>query len=147
MREVEGKSLLADLRKNAKKVASLVATIEKRMPVVVREHHESLRKRVEELLDGRVSVRSEDLARELALIADRMDVGEEITRIKSHVDQWESLLAKGGAVGRQLDFLVQELLREANTIGSKCNDAPVAHAVVELKTLIERLREQVQNVE
>lgn len=147
MRGVEGKSLLADLRKNAKGIAGLVATIGKRMPVVVREHHESLRRRVEELLDGRVAVRAEDLARELALLADRMDVGEELTRISSHLDQWESLLAKGGAIGRQLDFLVQELLREANTIGSKCNDAPVAHAVVELKTLIERLREQVQNVE
>jgi uncharacterized protein (TIGR00255 family) len=147
MRGVEGKSLLADLRKNAKGIAGLVSTIEKRMPVVVREHHESLKRRVEELLDGRVAVRSEDLARELALLADRMDVGEELTRISSHLDQWESLLGKGGAIGRQLDFLVQELLREANTIGSKCNDAPVAHAVVELKTLIERLREQVQNVE
>ena len=147
MRGVEGKSLLADLRKNAKGIENLVGTIRKRMPVVVREHHENLRKRVEELLAGRVAVRSEDLARELALLADRMDVGEELTRISSHVDQWESLLAKGGAIGRQLDFLVQELLREANTIGSKCNDARVAHAVVELKTLIERLREQVQNVE
>jgi uncharacterized protein (TIGR00255 family) len=147
MREAEGKSLLADLRKNARRIASLVSMIEKRMPAVVREHPEALRLRVEELLDGRVSVRSDDLARELALIADRMDVGEETSRISSHVDQWESLISKGGAIGRQLDFLVQELLREANTIGSKCNDAPVAHAVVELKTLIERLREQVQNVE
>ena len=117
------------------------------MPAVVREHLENLKKRVEALLDGRQPVRSDDLARELALLADRMDVGEETSRLSSHLDQWESLLAKGGAVGRQLDFLVQELLREANTIGSKCNDAPVAHAVVELKTLIERLREQVQNVE
>ncbi|HEV8112528.1 MAG TPA: YicC/YloC family endoribonuclease [Planctomycetota bacterium] len=147
MRGKEGKSLLADLRKNAKGVAVLVGTIGKRMPVVVREHHENLKKRVEELLGGRQPVRPEDLSRELALIADRMDVGEELTRLSSHLDQWESLLGKGGAVGRQLDFLVQELLREANTIGSKCNDAAVAHAVVELKTLIERLREQVQNVE
>jgi uncharacterized protein (TIGR00255 family) len=147
MRATEGRSLLADLRKNAKGIAGLVATIERRMPAVVSEHHESLKRRVEELLDGRPLAKSEDLAREVALIADRMDVSEELARLKSHLDQWESLLGKGGAIGRQLDFLVQELLREANTIGSKCNDARVAHAVVELKTLIERLREQVQNVE
>jgi uncharacterized protein (TIGR00255 family) len=147
MRATEGKSLLADMKKNSKGIEGLVAAIEKRMPAVVREHHENLKKRVEELLGGRQAVRPEDLARELALIADRMDVGEELTRLASHIEQWDALLAKGGSVGRQLDFLVQELLREANTIGSKCNDATVAHAVVELKTLIERLREQVQNVE
>jgi uncharacterized protein (TIGR00255 family) len=147
MRATEGKSLLADLKKNSKGIEGLVAAIGKRMPAVVREHHESLRKRVEDLLGGRQAVRPEDLARELALIADRMDVGEELTRLASHIEQWDALLTKGGSVGRQLDFLVQELLREANTIGSKCNDATVAHAVVELKTLIERLREQVQNVE
>ena len=150
MRAREGASLLADLRKNTKGIAELVASIEVRMPAVVREHHESLRERVALLLDGqspRVAVRPEDLAREVALLADKMDVGEELTRLTSHLEQWEGLLTKGGAVGRQLEFLVQELLREANTIGSKCNDAKVAHAVVEMKTLIERLREQVQNVE
>jgi len=150
MRAREGASLLADLRKNTKGIAELVASIEVRMPAVVREHHESLRERVALLLDGqspRVTVRPEDLAREVALLADKMDVGEELTRLTSHLEQWEGLLTKGGAVGRQLEFLVQELLREANTIGSKCNDAKVAHAVVEMKTLIERLREQVQNVE
>lgn len=150
MRAAEGRSLLADLRKNTKAIAELVVGIEVRMPAVVREHHESLLARVALLLNGqsgRVEVRPEDLAREVALLADKMDVGEEVARLSSHLEQWEGLLQKGGAVGRQLEFLVQELLREANTIGSKCNDAKVAHAVVELKTLIERLREQVQNVE
>jgi uncharacterized protein (TIGR00255 family) len=150
MRATEGASLLADLRKNTQGISGLVAGIEKRMPMVVREHHENLQKRVELLLDGqagRVTIRPEDLAREMALLADKMDVGEEVARLSSHHEQWEALLGKGGSVGRQLEFLVQELLREANTIGSKCNDAQVAHAVVEMKTLIERLREQVQNVE
>lgn len=156
MRATEGSSLLADLRKNTKGIETLVAAIELRMPAVVREHHENIKKRVELLLDGpggpgssgaRATLRPEDLAREVALLADKMDVGEEISRLGSHLEQWESLLSKGGSVGRQLEFLVQELLREANTIGSKCNDAKVAHAVVEMKTLIERLREQVQNVE
>jgi uncharacterized protein (TIGR00255 family) len=117
------------------------------MPAVVREHHQGLVRRLNELLEGRATVQPADLPRELALLADRMDVGEELARLESHLEQVERLLAAGGGVGRQLDFLAQELFREANTIGAKCNDALVAHAVVELKTHIERLREQVQNVE
>lgn len=155
MRAAEGKALHADLSKNTQAIEKVVAKIEKRMPKAVKEHHAALVKRLNELLAGestrksvaRAEVSSSDLARELALLADRMDTSEEFTRLKSHLAQWESLLARGNAVGRQLDFLVQELLREANTIGAKCNDATTAHAVVELKTLIERLREQVQNVE
>jgi uncharacterized protein (TIGR00255 family) len=147
MRAAEGQSLLADLKKHSSAIEKIVAKIEKRMPKVVKEHHTVLVKRVNDLLDGRAVVEASELPRELALLADRMDVSEEIARLKSHLEQWETLLARGEAVGRQLDFLVQELLREANTIGAKCNDATMAHAVVELKTLIERLREQVQNVE
>ena len=148
MREAEGVALEADLRKNAASAAKVAARIEKRMPVVVREHHKSLKKRVADLLGGaRGKGNDSDLARELALLAERLDVSEELTRLESHLQQFEKVLAKGGAVGRRLDFLVQELQREANTIGSKCNDAQVAHAVVELKTLIERVREQIQNVE
>lgn len=156
MREREGASLLADLRKNAAGVASVLARLEARMPQAVAEHHTKLRERVEELLSpgtrkgatGRaVSIEGVDLAREVALLADKMDTSEEFTRLASHLSQMDTMLASGKSVGRQLDFLVQEFLREANTIGSKCNDAEAAHAVVELKTLIERLREQVQNVE
>lgn len=147
MRGAEGQSLKRDLEKNARSIAKVVAKIEKRMPVAVKEHHKALARRVNDLLEGRMPVQPGDLAREVALIADRMDVSEELTRLKSHLDQWSTLIASQKAVGRQLDFLVQELLREANTIGAKCNDAEVAHAVVELKTWIERLREQVQNVE
>ena len=147
MREREGAALESDLRANAAAVAKEVARIGKRMPKVVREHHKKLRQRVQELLGGQTKLGPAELPRELALLADRMDVGEELARLASHLDQWSALLDKGGAAGRQLDFLVQELLREANTIGSKCNDADVAHSVVEVKTRIERLREQVQNVE
>jgi uncharacterized protein (TIGR00255 family) len=147
MREHEGRELAADLRRNAQAVGELVERIEERMPEVVRGHQAALVARVTELLDGRQAVAPTDLARELALIADRMDVGEELSRLKSHLGQLERVLAAGGSVGRQLDFLTQELFREANTVGSKCNDAPVAHMVVELKTHVERLREQVQNVE
>jgi uncharacterized protein (TIGR00255 family) len=147
MRDHEGRALAADLTKHATAIARVVARIEKRMPQVVRAHQKALRQRVDELLDGRSTVQPADLAREVALIADRMDVSEELSRLHSHMDQLARLVEKKGPVGRSLEFLVQEFLREANTIGSKCNDARMAHDVVELKTLIERLREQVQNVE
>ena len=149
MREREGAATERDLAANAAKLEKVTGRIAKRMPKVIRDHQKALKERVEELLGGgpRASVRDEDLAREVALIADKMDVAEELTRLSSHLDQLAKIMAKQGAVGRSLEFLVQEFLREANTIGSKCNDANVAHEVVELKTLIERLREQVMNVE
>lgn len=147
MRAVEGQSLLADMKKHADGIVKLIAQIGERMPAVVVEHHAALQKRVDELLGGRDVVKKADLARELALLAERMDVSEELSRLSSHLGQLDTLLSREKPVGRELDFLVQEFLREANTIGAKCSDASIAHAVVELKTLIERLREQVQNVE
>jgi uncharacterized protein (TIGR00255 family) len=147
MREREGQATAKELEGNARRIRKLVQGIKRRMPEVVRRHQTSLHARVEVLLAGRGGVRPEDLAREIALLADRMDVSEELGRLQSHLDQLAQIMAREGAVGRALEFLAQEFLREANTIGSKCNDAAVAHDVVELKTLIERLREQVMNVE
>ena len=147
MREREGQALARDLAKHGAQIARIAAQIRTRMPLVVKGHQDNLRKRVAELLGEKAALAPADVAREIALLADRLDVTEEITRLESHLAQLQVLGAKNGSVGRQLDFLVQEFLREANTIGSKCNDAQVAHAVVELKTSIERLREQVQNVE
>lgn len=147
MRAEEGEALAKVMTKVAGEIEKLTARIAKRMPKAVREHHANLARRVDELLGDAAAVEARDLAREVALIADRMDVAEELDRLESHLQQLGRLLAKKGAVGRQLDFLVQEFLREANTIGSKCSDATVSHDVVELKTRIERLREQVQNVE
>lgn len=147
MREVEGKALAKDLAKHASEIQKLVARIEKRMPEVVIAHREALTKRVAELLGPAHKLEPADLAREVALLADKLDVSEELSRLESHLAQLAAITKKDGPVGRQLDFLVQEIFRETNTIGSKCSDAQVAHAVVELKTLIERLREQVQNVE
>jgi uncharacterized protein (TIGR00255 family) len=147
MRATEGKTLTADLRANAEALSKLAARIAKRMPTVVRGHRAGLERRVRELLGNKAVLQPGDLAREVALIADRLDVSEEITRLQSHLEQLESTLARGGRVGRRLDFLVQEILREVNTIGSKCSDAKVAHWVVDAKTHVERLREQVQNVE
>lgn len=153
MREREGAALRADVEKNAKGIQKTIVKLEKRMPKALAEHHASLHKRLAELLGAAppaqkpVPIVPADLAREIALLADRMDTSEEFARLGSHLSQLEKLVDSDKAVGRQLDFLVQEFLREANTIGSKCNDAEAAHGVVELKTLIERLREQVQNVE
>ncbi len=147
MRETEGRAIAADLVKHAGATTRLVKHIEKRMPTVVRTLQQNLEKRVRELLEDRQPVASADVAREVAILCDRLDVSEEIARLVSHLDQLRGLLEKGGRIGRKLDFLVQEIFREINTIGSKCSDAKIAHWVVDAKTHAERLREQVQNVE
>lgn len=147
MREQEGVSLRKDLEKHARACARLCERIAKRMPAVIASHLANLRKRAEDLIGGEARIERADLVRELSLLAERTDVSEELSRLESHLGQLDTVLAKGGEIGRKLDFLVQELYREANTIGSKCNDAKAAHAVVELKTHIERIREQVQNIE
>ncbi len=147
MRETEGQAMVKDLRIWAKAIAKQRELIAKRSPKVVAQHTVKLRQRVETLLGDGQSLSAKDLSREIALMADRLDVNEELARLEAHLDQLESLLTKGGAVGRKLDFLAQEFMREANTIGSKCSDAKTAHHVVELKACIERMREQIQNVE
>lgn len=145
MRAEEGQAMATDLAKHRADLAVLMAAVDERMPVVVKEHFAALKRRVTELTEK--APLDADLARELALLADRHDVSEEISRLNSHVVQLDKMLAEDGAVGRKLDFLIQEVLREVNTIGSKCNDAEVAHMVVDMKNVVERLREQVQNVE
>lgn len=145
MRSEEGAAMAADLAKHRADLAVLMEAVDKRMPIVVKEHFDSLKRRVAELTGAAPA--DADLARELALLADRHDVSEEVSRLNSHVVQLDRMLASHGPVGRKLDFLIQELLREVNTIGSKCNDAEVAHMVVDMKNVVERLREQVQNVE
>ena len=147
MRETEGRAIEEDLRKHAAATAKLVRRIERRMPTVVRAHQRNLEKRVGELLSGQTAIQPADVAREAALLADRLDVSEEVARLDSHLVQLDTFLEKGGRIGRKLDFLVQEIFREINTIGAKCSDAKVSHWVVEAKTHAERLREQVQNVE
>lgn len=146
MRQVEGEAMRRDLALNGDAVARLVEEIAGRIPDVVAHHRARLVERVSELAANPGTTEA-DLAREISLLSDRLDVSEEITRLQSHLEQLDALLNGGGAVGRKLDFLAQEFFREANTIGSKCSDADVAHLVVDLKTHVERLREQVQNVE
>ncbi|MEX1025120.1 MAG: YicC/YloC family endoribonuclease [Planctomycetota bacterium] len=146
MRESEGAALERDLVLHASRLEKITARVERRAPKLVREHQRALAARVGDLLGG-AELSDADLAREIALLADKLDVSEELARLKSHQEQLAKLLAKGGAIGRKLEFLIQELLREVNTIGSKANDAQVAQWIVEAKTHVERLREQAANVE
>jgi uncharacterized protein (TIGR00255 family) len=146
MRAREGEALARDLDARAQAVLSLVSRVEELVPRTVEHHRARLAERVEELTRG-IALDPARLAQEVALFADRTDVTEETTRLRSHVDHVRALLALREPAGRKLDFLVQEMHREANTIGSKSQSAEIAALVVSLKTEIERVREQVQNVE
>ncbi|MFO0985288.1 MAG: YicC/YloC family endoribonuclease [Planctomycetota bacterium] len=148
MRTAEGERLDKELRKRLQIVSRLVAKVKKRQPRVVVEYEQKLRERLNALLaETNLLAADESLRREVALLADRVDVAEEIARLVSHLEQFESFLQKGEAIGRSLDFLVQEMGREINTIGSKAQDAEIARLVVDLKSELERVREQVQNIE
>jgi uncharacterized protein (TIGR00255 family) len=147
MRDREGVAMADDLAKNAAELEATVAQIAARAPEVVKRLQDELRRRVALLVD-RPTIQGDELAREVASIADRADIAEELSRLEAHLVALGDLLrGSSDAVGRKLDFLVQELFREVNTVGSKSADAQMAHWVVDAKTAIERLREQVQNVE
>jgi len=147
MRRAEGDALVADLSQACEEIDRLVAVIRQRVPAVVAEHRERLLERVAKVLEShQASLSENDLIRDVALLADRSDISEELVRLESHIEQFRSLLADT-APGRSLDFLAQELGREANTIGSKSVDVTIAHAVVDLKSQIERIREQAANIE
>jgi uncharacterized protein (TIGR00255 family) len=150
MREREGAALARDLETRLGQIEALAARVEDLAPRSVERYRERLHERIQELGRGFAGGFTPDaarLAQEVALFADRLDVAEELTRLRSHVAQVRALLAGGEPAGRKLEFLVQELHREANTIGSKSQSAEIATAVVALKAEIERIREQVQNVE
>jgi uncharacterized protein (TIGR00255 family) len=147
MRAREAVALAADVAGMCRDLRELVAGVTERLPQVLAEHHVRLHTRVAALLEPQgLAPDPASTAREIAILADRSDVAEELVRLGSHLDQVERLLGEP-ASGRALDFLAQELAREANTIGSKSADVAVAHAVVTMKSRIERLREQVQNIE
>jgi len=146
MRSAEGRALGVDLRKRFARLRKLAAQVSKRAPVVVRAYRQALDARIAamKLVDGPPS---EQIAREVALFADRCDISEELVRLDSHFDQVDILVEKTEPVGRAFDFLCQEILREINTIGSKANDARLAQLVIQMKSEQECIREQVQNVE
>lgn len=148
MREREGAALGADLSARLATVRAVAERIAARVPEAVASQRRRLRERIERLTtDTEVRLEGGRLEQEIALLADRTDIAEELTRLGSHCEQLGSLLQHSDPIGRRLDFLLQELAREANTIGAKAQDASIAHLVVDLKAEIERMREQAQNVE
>jgi uncharacterized protein (TIGR00255 family) len=148
MRAHEGKALGEDLMKRLTSVRRLARDVERRAPDVVEAHRKRLRDRAERLrASTEIDVEPGRLEQEIAMFAERSDICEELTRLESHCAQFSALLASEDAVGRRLDFLLQEMAREANTVGAKSPDAQISHAIVEVKADIERMREQVQNVE
>ncbi|RYD04611.1 hypothetical protein N752_14655 [Desulforamulus aquiferis] len=147
MRENEGARLKQDILQRADQIRDLIlGQVAERAPLVVQEHREKLSQRLAEWLDSGVIDESR-LAAEVAIFTDRADISEEIVRLASHLEQLGQILGEGGPVGRKLDFLVQEMNREINTIGSKANDLVITNSVVNAKSELEKIREQVQNIE
>jgi uncharacterized protein (TIGR00255 family) len=129
-------------------IASSLAEIGKRAPFVIEDYHKRLSQRVNQLLSkAELQVNQADLLKEVAVYAERADISEEIQRLTTHLDAFEHACREDEHAGRKLDFITQEMLREANTIASKGNDAQIAKHIVEIKGAIDRLKEQVQNVE
>ena len=146
MRTREGQRLEVDILSRAQTIETLVEQVEKRSPQTVSEYRAKLEARMNEVLSN-TQLDPARILTEAAIFADKVAVDEETVRLRSHIEQLRGMLAKGGAVGRKLDFLIQEFNREANTIGSKCSDLEIARHVVDIKAEIEKIREQVQNVE
>ena len=146
MRSIEGEALKNDILIKAENIEKLVKEVKERAPVVVVEYKEKLTARLQELM-GQVDIDEQRIATEVAVFADRGCIDEEVTRLESHIIQLRNILDEGGLVGRKLDFLVQEMNRESNTIASKSNDINITKASIELKREIEKIREQIQNIE
>ena len=148
MRQVEGQALKADLVNNLTAITESLAIVSRRAPSVVTEYQQRLAARIVELTNtAKLGIDSEQLAREVAIFAERSDVAEEISRLGGHVEQFTTAINSPDPAGRKLDFIAQEMLREANTIASKSSDVEIARAVVEIKTAIDRIKEQSANVE
>jgi uncharacterized protein (TIGR00255 family) len=146
MRRREGDNLKEDILKNLGAIGLEVSEIEKRAGFIVEEYRDKLLKRLEVLSDG-IELDPDRVYQEVVIFADRSSINEEIVRLRSHASQMHSILDDGGAIGRKLDFLVQEMHREINTIGSKANDLSISKAVIEVKSRLEKVREQIQNIE
>lgn len=146
MRTVEGEALKKDLLLKNDKIAVLVKNIKERADLVAEDYRTRLLQRISDVL-GEVEIDEQRILTEVTVYADRGCIDEEITRLESHIVQLSSILEDGGIVGRKLDFLIQEMNREANTIASKSNDIFITNTTIELKSEIEKIREQVQNIE
>lgn len=146
MRTVEGEKLKEDLLSKLVHMEEMLAEVERQSPETVRAYQEKLRSKLEEVLSN-TQIDENRILTEAAIFADKVAVDEETVRLHSHIGQFRDMLEQGGIVGRKIDFLIQEMNRETNTIGSKCTDLSIAHVVVDMKSEIEKLREQVQNIE
>jgi uncharacterized protein (TIGR00255 family) len=146
MRIREGAALTAELNERLQLFIELLDSIEQNIPLIIADRESSLKERLEKLL-GTIDLDPVRLAQEVAVMVDKSDVTEEMVRLRSHIAQMQDLLTSSAPVGRKLDFLIQEFLREVNTIASKINDAENAHKTVALKSELEKMREQVQNIE
>ena len=146
MREKEGAALVNDILNKREQIQIMLETIKQRCPFVVNEYKQKLQNRIKELLST-VEIDEQRIAMETALFADRSCIDEEVTRLESHIVQLKDILQKGGQIGRKLDFLVQEMNREVNTIASKANDIEITGVTIEMKSEIEKIREQIQNIE
>ena len=146
MRCREGEKLCADIVNKLETISSLVETVERESPKTVEAYRNRLREKMNEVLSS-AGVDENRILAEAAIFSDRVAVDEETVRLRSHMSQLRSMLSAGSPIGRKIDFLIQEFNREANTIGSKCQNSDIAHVVVELKSEIEKIREQIQNIE
>ena len=146
MRITEGAALERDLRNRSKTILELVQCVEQRSPLTLAEYRARLTAKMQEVLDG-TNIDESRILTEAAVYADKIAVDEETVRLRSHLQQMETMLTSGGTIGRKLDFLLQEMNREANTIGSKGNDLEQARTVVDIKAELEKIREQTQNIE
>ena len=146
MRVAEGEKLYNDIFSRGQHIIEIVSFIEERSPQTVKEYNDKLVQRVHELI-GDASLDEARIIQEVAIYADKVAVAEETVRLRSHIDQLNEFLNSAEPVGRKMDFLIQEINREANTIGSKANDVDIARKVVEIKAEVEKIREQVQNIE
>ena len=146
MRVTEGLALENDLRSRANTILELVAQVEEQNPKTVSEYRRRLEEKMREVLESK-SIDESRILTEAAIFADKVAVDEETVRLRSHLEQMDTMLSGSGGIGRKLDFLLQEMNREANTTGSKCSDVKVARIVVDIKAELEKIREQTQNIE
>lgn len=146
MRTREGEKLRQDVENRAKTIAGLTGRVEERAPGIVADYRARLTTRMQEVLQN-TQLDEGRILTEAAIYADKVAVDEELVRLRSHLSQLDHMLKQGGSIGRKLDFLIQEFNREANTIGSKCNDIETAGYVVDIKAELEKIREQIQNIE
>jgi len=148
MRTAEGEALAADLSRHCRRIREHLESIRGRASQVVTDYRDRLTRRIRELIaDSSIRLAEEDLLREVAVYAERSDISEECSRLQVHLEQFDRLAAAPEPAGRKLEFLAQEMLREANTIGAKAADAQICRDIIEIKSAIDRLKEQIQNVE